>query len=269
MNNKMRTLSGLSIFTAFLLAWPLTAVAQVSKGPGPSEGQAWTVPDLNLEMVCIGPGTFTMGSDNGADDQKPQTRVTLTHGFWLGKTEVTQGQWVALMGINPSSFKGTDLPVEQVSWSDAIEFCRKLTNRERTARRLPEDYEYTLPTEAQWEYACRAGTTEDNAGNLDATAWYHHNSDATTHPVGQKQANAWGLYDMHGNVWEWCLDWYGNYPGGSVRDPIGPASGSKQVYRGGGMFSSAQRCRSGFRGWNVPGGRSPDLGFRLALSSVP
>ena len=268
MNNKTRTLSGLSIFTALLLAWPLTAVAQASGGPGPSEGQAWTVPDLNLEMVHIGPGTFTMGSDNGADDQKPQTRVTLTHGYWLGKTEVTQGQWVALMGINPSSFKGTDRPVEQVSWSDAIEFCRKLTDRERTAGRLPEDYEYTLPTEAQWEYACRAGTTEDNAGNLDAIAWYHQNSGVTTHPVGQKQANAWGLYDMHGNVWEWCLDWYGNYPGGSVRDPTGPASGPDRVNRGGSWSSLAIRCRSASRYGSDPGDRLDGLGFRLALSSV-
>ena len=267
MKNKTRTLSVLSIFTALLLAWPSTAVAQASKGP--REGQAWTMPDLNLEMAYVRPGTFTMGSVNGADEEKPQTRVTLTKGYWLGKTEVTKGQWEALMKSGPLNFTGADRPMEQVSWSDAMEFCRKLTEREHAAGRLPEGYEYTLPTEAQWEYACRAGTTEDYAGNPDAMAWHHNNSGDTTHPVGQKQANAWGLYDMHGNVWEWCLDWYGNYPGGSVRDPTGPASGVKRVYRGGGFFSSAQRCRSAFRGWNVPGARSPDLGLRLALSSVP
>jgi formylglycine-generating enzyme required for sulfatase activity len=228
------------------------------------------VPDLNLEMAYIRPGTFTMGSENGDSDEKPLTRVTLTKGYWLGKTEVTQGQYEALMGANPSNFKnaGRDAPVEQVSWDEAMQFCRKLTERERQAGRLPDGYEYTLPTEAQWEYACRAGTTADYAGNLDAMAWYNQNSGNTTHPVAQKQANAWGLYDMHGNVWEWCRDWYGNYQGGSVTDPTGPTSGSFRVYRGGGWDLDAGCCRSAVRFGYVPGGRGDDLGFRLALGSV-
>jgi len=147
-----------------------------------------------------------------------------------------------------------------------MQFCRKLTERERQAGRLPEGYEYTLPTEAQWEFACRAGTTGDFAGNLDAMAWYNENSGNTTHPVAQKQANAWGLYDMRGNVWEWCRDWYGSYPGGSVTDPTGPSSGSFRVDRGGSWGNVAGRCRSALRRWYAPGNRLDYLGFRLSLA---
>ena len=239
---------------------------------GPDEGQAWTIPDLGLELVPISTGEFIMGSsasESGrSPDEGPQTRVTITRAFWLGKTEVTQGQWEALMGRNPSNFKGADRPVEQVSWNDAMEFCRKLTEREHLAGRLPEGFEYTLPTEAQWEYACRAGTTGEygGGGNLGDMGWYSQNSGNTTHPVGQKQANAWGLYDMHGNVWEWCLDWYGNYPSGSVRDPMGTASGSRRVGRGGSWDYGSLNCRSTVRVGHDPGDRYFDLGFRLALS---
>lgn len=226
------------------------------------------IADLKLKLIWIEPGTFAMGSASGRDDERSVTQGTLTRGYWLGQTEVTQAQWSAMMGNNPSNFKGDDRPVEQVSWNDAMEFCRKLTERERAASRLPEGYAYTLPTEAQWEYACRAGTDGDYAGNLDAMAWYSANSGSQTHPVGQKQANPWGLRDMHGNVVEWCLDWYGRYPGGSVTDPSGPPSGSHRVYRGGGWGRDAIYCRAAFRGMLAPGVRVNFLGFRLALSSV-
>ena len=248
--------------------------AALEKYLGPDEEQAWTVPGLNLEMAYIRPGTFTTGSPNSEEghrnDEGPQTQVTLSKGYWLGKTVVTQDQWEALMGSNPSNFKGADRPVETVSWDDAMEFCRKLTERERSAGRLPEGYEYTLPTEAQWEYACRAGATGPYGGdgNLNDMGWYNQNSGNTTHPVGKKLANAWGLYDMHGNVWEWCFDWYGNYSGGTVRDPTGPASGSARVFRGGCWFQDGVGCRSAFRSWHEPGYRLFNLGFRLALSSV-
>jgi formylglycine-generating enzyme required for sulfatase activity len=238
----------------------------------PEEGQAWTVPDLNLEMAYVRPGTFTMGSPANepgrVNDEGPQTRVTLTRAFWLGQTEVTQAQWEALMGSNPSTFKGASRPVEQVSWNDAMAFCRKLTERERAAGRLPKGYAYTLPTEAQWEYACRAGTTGLYAGdgNLDDMGWYEGNSGNTTHPVGQKQPNAWGLYDMHGNVWEWCLDWYGNYPGGRVTDYAGPSTGTRRVFRGGGWGRGAAFCRSAFRFKGVPSFRFFILGLRVALA---
>jgi formylglycine-generating enzyme required for sulfatase activity len=252
-----------------------------------AEGKAMTidVPGASLEMKWISPGSFLMGSpsgENGRDsDEGPQTRVTLSKGYWLGKHEVTQAQWQALMGNNPSNSKGSSLPVENVSWNDAMEFCRKLTQRERAAGRLPEGLAYTLPTEAQWEYACRAGTTTAlNNGtnltsttgqcrNLDALGWYWKNSGSRTHPVGQKQPNSWGLYDMHGNVWEWCLDWKDDYPGGSVTDPTGPSSGSHRVRRGGSLIALARYCRSAVRESSNPDHRSGGLGFRLALSQVP
>jgi formylglycine-generating enzyme required for sulfatase activity len=203
--------------------------------------------------------------------------VTLTQGYWLGKTEVTQAQWETLMGTTvaqqrdkagpelPLWGQGPDYPMYYVNWDDAMEFCRKLTKRERSAGRLPEGYEYQLPTEAQWEYACRAGTTGDYAGNLDAMAWYAQNSGNTIHPVAQKRANAWGLYDMHGNVGEWCADWNGNYPGGPVRDPTGPTSGGLHLSRGGSWNFLAPYCRSASR-WLDPGIRFFNQGFRLALA---
>ena len=202
------------------------------------------------------------------------TQVTLTKPYWLGATEVTQGQWEAIMGNNPSNFKGVNLPVDSVSYEDALAFCRKLTERERAAGRLPAGYEYSLPTEAQWEYACRAGTkgdyAGDYAGNLDAMGWYDGNSGKKTHEVGGKQANAWGVYDMHGNVWEWCADWYGDkLPGGSVSDFKGAASGSYRVNRGGCWGNDAAYCRSAYRNRLSPGFRFDRLGFRLALSAVP
>jgi len=228
-----------------------------------------------IKLVLITPGTFLMGSPSGekdrSSDEGPQTQVTLTKFYWLGATGVTQGQYQAVMGNNPSDFKnvGADAPVENVSWNDAMAFCRKLTEREKAVGRLPEGYVYTLPTEAQWEYACRAGTTGARYGNLDDIAWYFGNSGNTTHPVGQKQPNAWGLSDMIGNVWQWCSDWYGTYPGGSVSDPIGPASGPDRVRRGGSWSGTAGNCRSAIRAWLAPGYRFNFLGFRLALSSVP
>ncbi|MEN9635864.1 MAG: hypothetical protein RL077_4268, partial [Verrucomicrobiota bacterium] len=223
------------------------------------------------EMVRIPPGSFVMGSPRGGgDDERPVTRVTLTTAFSLGKTQVTQRSWVAVMGSNPSAFKGESLPVENVSWDDAMEFCRKLTTLERSAGSLPSGYVYTLPTEAQWEYACRAGTTGDYAGDLKAMAWFAENAGGTTHAVATKQANAWGLHDMHGNVWEWCADWYADkLPGGSVSDSKGPASGSFRVRRGGSWRVGAAYCRSAYRGRVSPGYRFDGLGFRLALSSVP
>ena len=246
---------------------------------GPEEGQPWTVPDLDLEMAYIPPGTFAMGSENGAGSERPQTRVTLTIGYWLGKTEVTQGQWEALMGATvvrqrdkanpgwPLRGEGPDYPVYYVNWNEAMEYCQRLTERERSAGRLPEGFKYTLPTEAQWEYACRAGTTEDFAGSLDAMAWYGSNRGGQAHPAGQKQPNAWELYDMHGNVGEWCRDWYQDHlSGGSVADPFGPASGSARVVRGGSWFSPARDCRSASRSGGVPDGRQSRLGFRLALA---
>ena len=243
---------------------------------GPQEGEPLTVQlngEVRLEMVGIKPGTFTMGSPDselGRFYNEKQHQVTLTKGYWLGKYEVTQRQWKAVMGDNPSNFKGDDQPVEQVSWENVMKFCRNLTAQERKAGRLSEEYEYTLPTEAQWEYACRAGTTAmyNNGSGLNELGWCDGNSVKKAHPVGQKKPNAWGLYDMHGNVWEWCLDWYGDYPPSSVSNPKGVGSGSRRVNRGGGWRDSARGCRSAIRSGDVPGNCGDDLGFRLALIPV-
>jgi formylglycine-generating enzyme required for sulfatase activity len=246
--------------------WEVT----LNKAPKPKEGEACQVPDLNLAMLWIGPGQFAMGTARGGDaNQRPVTQVRFTRGYWLGKTEVTQAQWQVVMSSNPSARKGDTLPVENVSWDDAMDFCRKLTEGERAAGTLPDGYVYTLPTEAQWEYACRAGTTGDYAGDLNSMAWHSGNSGSSTHAVATKQANAWGLHDMHGNVWEWCLDRYSDrYPGGSVTDYAGPRSGSDRVIRGGSWVGTAQSCRSASRIGDVPGYSWNVLGFRLALSSV-
>ncbi|MBO4796666.1 MAG: SUMF1/EgtB/PvdO family nonheme iron enzyme, partial [Verrucomicrobia bacterium] len=250
-----------------------------------TENKNITIPlseDVNLHMIWIEPGTFMMGSSEnelGRQNNETQHRVTLTKGYWLGKFEVTQAQYEAIMGTNPSKFKGASLPVECVSWKDATNFCAKLTAIEKKAGRLPEEYEYTLPTEAQWEYACRAGTTTalNNGRNLsdkeecpemDEAGWYWFNSDEKTHPVGQKQSNAWGLYEMHGNVAEWCLDVYGDYLTFPVTDPIGGGLGSYVVVRGGSWWHYAWVCRSAHRGYDTPDGRYTNVGFRVALTPV-
>jgi formylglycine-generating enzyme required for sulfatase activity len=211
-----------------------------------------------------------MGQSYGEEDETPH-QVTLTKPFSIGVFLVTNAQWKHVMGTVPSHGQEDKGPVEQVSWDNAVEFCAKLSAlpAERKAGRV-----YRLPTEAEWEYACRAGATTnysfgDDESWLGYHGWFDGNSENQTHAVGQKQPNPWGLYDMHGNVWEWCADWYGSYPGGSVTDPRGPNSGSDRVNRGGSWSSNALNCRSAFRFRDSPGSRYIILGFRLALSSVP
>jgi formylglycine-generating enzyme required for sulfatase activity len=230
-------------------------------------------------MVFIPPGTFRMGSPTNEVDRNEreglQTSVTISRGFWMGKYEVTQGEYLAVMGTNPSYFTGdTNRPVERVSWNDATNYCATVTQRERLAGRIATNSAYRLPTEAEWEYACRAGTTTrfsygDDPGytKLSNYGWYDVNSGKTTHSVGQKLANPWGLYDMHGNVWEWCQDWYGTYPGGIAIDPQGPATGSLRVFRGGSWSYDTRGCRSAYRYGIYPDFR-PDYGrgFRVVLA---
>ena len=225
-----------------------------------------------IEFVLMPAGRFMMGSksgflgmggerDSGSDERRHKVR--LTSPFLMAKYELTQAQYEAVMGGNPSHFKGTSHPVETVSWNDAVEFCERLS--------VQSGGEYRLPSEAQWEYACRAGSQTayclgDGEGALGYHAWYGSNSDDETHPVGQKKPNAWGLYDMHGNVWEWCQDRYGGYPSGSVTDPEGPGSGSYRVLRGGSFRCAAGLCRSALRRFNSPGRRFNILGFRPSRS---
>jgi len=240
-----------------------------------TEGKEWIVESVGLAMVPIADGTFQMGSEVWYRKVGPITTVTLRP-FWLGRTEVTQGQYRKIMGKHKSKADGDTLPVENVSWVDAMAFCRKLTELERGAGRLPTGMVYTLPTDAQWEYACRAGTTEESPKNINAVAWYKDNSDFKVHPVATKQPNAWGLYDMYGNVSEWCSDLYlERLPGGSLIDPTGPASGDTRVKgkarvrRGGVYWSDGNYLYAASRGSGFQNTRYFDVGFRLALSSAP
>jgi formylglycine-generating enzyme required for sulfatase activity len=234
-------------------------------------------------MVRINGGTFTMGSpanEANRDSDEVQHQVTVSS-FFMGKYPVTQKEYQEIMGTNPSNFKGDNLPVEMVSWFDAVEYCNKRSQREglslaytisgsgdsRTVTWNRNANGYRLPTEAEWEYACRAGTrTAYNTGAAisDSTGWYSANSGNATHPVGQKPANAWGLYDMHGNVYEWCWDLSGKYSSGAQTDPVGASSGGIRVLRGGSYFSSARLCRSAYRGSDYPFRRANIYGFRLA-----
>ncbi|MBC7910299.1 MAG: formylglycine-generating enzyme family protein [Pyrinomonadaceae bacterium] len=213
-----------------------------------------------VEMVWIAPGSFEMGSNSGEADEKPVHRVTISKGFYMGKYEVTQKQWQAVMGANPSNFTGENLPVEKVSWYDAQDFINKLNE-------MNDGYKYRLPTEAEWEYAARAGTTGDYAGDLDEMAWYSDNSGKKTHPVGQKQANGWGLYDMHGNVFEWCEDyWHDRYQGAPTDSSAWLSGGESRyrVLRGGSWDTDASYCRSARRsGFSIPENHLIIAGFRL------
>jgi formylglycine-generating enzyme required for sulfatase activity/predicted Ser/Thr protein kinase len=235
---------------------------------------------IGMKLVLIPPGKFTMGSpenETGRFTNESQVQVTLTQAYFLGRCEVTQGEWKTVMLTEPwkgESFvkEGRDYPATHVSWDDAIQFCRKLTDRERKAGRLPAGWEYALPTEAQWEYACRAGTTSrfsfgDDESKLGRYAWFTKNAgdagEKYAHEVAQKLPNAFGLYDMHGNVWEWCRDWYGEkLPGGS--DPVVTEKASYRVYRGGSWGNTAGYCRSAIRLRNFPSYRNDYLGFRVA-----
>ena len=278
-----------------------------------------------LNMVWIPPGTFIMGSPDSESgrkpDESPRAEVTLTKGYWLGKTEVTIGQWKAVMGetlkehvikmlndetiydfsgqkkklrefmnFNPNdpdrimANENDSIPMYFVSWDDAMEFCNKLNATEK----LQAGYRYILPTEAQWEYAYRAGTTSPTfagsiimqgrmAPSLDSIAWYNGNSavnyagkklgnsGAGPRNAGEKKPNAWGLQDMPGNIWEWCRDWYGPYPGGKLIDPVGPATGMARINRGGSWGSGANDSRSANRAKNPQPEKSAFRGFRIAI----
>jgi formylglycine-generating enzyme len=235
-------------------------------------GENFTVPDLNLTMIWVEPGTFMMGSPETEEMRRKdetQHQVTLTEGFYLGKYEVTQAQWKRVMGSNLSKFKGADRPVEEVSWYDAVEFCEKLTEMENKAGRVPEGMAYQLPTESQWEYACRAGTTTvyswgDSISSKNASYSRDINRDGTT-PVGKYPANPWGFHDMHGNVDEWCADWYDDYPSGAVTNPEGPASGSARVGRGGSWYRGGAGLRSAKRASIPPSYRHNARGFRVGF----
>ena len=269
-------------------ARPASTTATAPAPPRTTTSRAPVRNQYGMEMVWIPAGSFQMGSTNGEAEQ-PVHQVTIRDGFYMGRYEVTQGQWQAVMGNNPSRFSncGANCPVEQVSWNDAQEFLRRLNGSN-------DGYTYRLPSEAEWEYAARAGTTADYAGNLDQIAWYGNNSgnnplDAVaiyakdsanyykrimenggqTHPVGQKQPNAFGLYDMHGNVWEWCQDYWHDSYAGAPTDGSARVSGgdSNRVLRGGSWVGGAGYLRSAVRGRSEPGNRLYIFGFRVVADA--
>jgi len=233
-------------------------------------GDKYTIPDLDLTMIWVEPGTFMMGSpetEKGRAGNETQHKVSLTHGFYLGKYELSQAQWEKVMESDPSRFKGTDRPVENVSWNDAVAFCKKLTEMEKKVGRVPKGMAYQLPTEAQWEYACRAGTTTKYSwgDSINSSNANYYRKIGETTPAGKYSANPWGFHDMHGNVWEWCADWWGVYTSGSVTDPEGPASGSNRIGRGGSWNCDGSVLRSALRNVNFPFHRNFALGFRVGF----
>ena len=234
--------------------------------PGPNKTETIDLGGgVKMEFVLIRPGSFTMGADKGNQgDEKPAHKVTISKPFYLGKYEVTQEQWEKVMGSNPSNFKGPKLPVEQVSWNDCQNFLAKL-------KKKVTGYEFRLPTEAQWEYACRAGSTgdycfDDGETNVGEYGWHSNTSGGKTHPVGEKKPNAWGLYDMHGNVWEWCSDAYGPYSSEAVIDPKGANSGNR-VLRGGAWYINPRCLRSASRDNGMPDYRYNGIGLRCVAVS--
>ena len=222
-------------------------------------GLPWRVKDrtTGIEMVLIPPGKYMRGASPGDseafdfDYERPAHEVTITKAFYMGVYELTQGEWQRLMGSNPSHFQGDRLPVEQVSWGGTQKFLIKSKG-------------LRLPTEGEWEYACRGDTTGPRYGDLDAIGWYEGNSGSMSHPVGGKQANDFGLHDTLGNVWEWCSDWYGSYDSSEQRDPLGPSSGVHRVCRGNAFNDSDRFCRASTRNGSEHADRYQNLGFRVA-----
>jgi formylglycine-generating enzyme required for sulfatase activity/ABC-type phosphate transport system substrate-binding protein len=258
------------IVLAIALLQPVVAaMAQGTNNRPPQSGAPFVVPDLEVTMQWIAAGETQLGSPadeaSRGVDEGPVTTVVISHGFWLGRTEITQRQWFALMRTRPSRFVGDDLPVEQVSWDDAMAYAARLTRQERRAGRLPVGYIYTLPSEAEWEYAARGGVGGAFAGSVDEFAWHDQNSGERTHPVATRAANAFGLHDMLGNVWEWCADWYAPYPGGRVIDYRGPSHGFARASRGSSWWAGPRGARPANRYRDAAGNRNDDLGFRIAL----
>lgn len=268
------------------LASSLVAQESVPMQPGTKAGDLWDGNALGIKFRWCPPGSFRMGGPPSEDfhhKDEAQVDVTLTKGFWMGQHEVTQGEWEQVMGPTvwkrtPFDKAGPNYAATNICWEDAVEFCQQLTAREHADGKLPKSLEYSLPTEAQWEYACRAGTTTpfsfgDDEAKLSEYAWYggrygdgNAKEERCVHEVGKFKPNTWGLHDMHGNVFEWCRDWYAEkLPGGT--DPEVRAEATYRVYRGGSWYWHGKFSSSSFRVWSTSGHRFVDTGFRLTVQS--
>lgn len=267
----MRDRSTFGVKLGFLAAWFGLACAGSLTAAGPVPGEPWDIElgGQSYRFQWIPAGSFVMGSPAAEEgrqgDERPH-EVILTEGFWMGQTEVTQALWQAVMGTNPSHFADApQRPIDSVSWFDAVAFCEQATVRLRQAALLEESWAVDLPSEVQWEYACRAGTSGVFAGPLEELAWYLDTSGESTHEVAQLEPNAWGLFDLHGNVWEWCLDPNADYPEATVTDPEPPAFGAQRIIRGGAWYLPARYLRSANRFAYLPDYRDNGTGFRLVL----
>jgi formylglycine-generating enzyme required for sulfatase activity len=213
-------------------------------------------------------GEYWMGSPTSEPNRfsdEIRHRVTISQGFLMTESECTQGEWASVMTNNPSYFKGEIRPVEQVTWEDAVKFCDRLTKVQLTQGLIPEGFKWRLPSEGEWEYACRSGGAQAFSSDVFISAWVSENANFQTHPIRTKEANAWGLHDVHGNVWEWCLDWYNEYPNQHVTDPISKSVSLGKVFRGGGWFLDSKYGRSAARRWSAPNLKYSFVGFRSVL----
>jgi formylglycine-generating enzyme required for sulfatase activity len=263
MRTKIGTLLAWAMAIPLIFGLLSSGVSWAGESQPPKELELDLGGGVKLELVLIPAGKFIMGSPNKKDNQ-PQHEVTLSQSYYMGKYPVTQEQYEKVMGANPSKLKGANDPVDFVSWDNAQDFCKKVS---ATSGKIVR-----LPTEAEREYACRAGSTTafcfgDNDKELGAYAWFKDNSDNKTHPVGEKKPNAWGLYDMHGNVWEWCQNWDGEDAAGPATDPQGPAQGTHRVWRGGCWAAGPLRCTSTNRTPMTPNQRHNDAGFRVVVEA--
>ena len=217
---------------------------------------------IGIELISIPPGSFLMGSNDGRDDEKPVHQVNISKGFLIGKYEVTAGEWKAVMGKAPPGFEADHLPAQFITWNDAQEFIRRLNQKN-------DGYSYRLPTEAEWEYACRGGAKTEDPSDIELLAWYDGNSNNRLHPVGMKHTNDWGFYDMRGNVSEWCLDWYDKnyYSQSAGADPKGPGNGLERVKRGGSHFDDSSKVRCSSREGAAPNETLDTDGFRIVAAA--